>query len=129
MSHHISGEKNRGLPGPANYKVLHDSQSVIISANFRKAGRITEFGFVNKRHPKPDFASYTPIDKKSKSPGFTKIDPVSQHASASVNFFRAKRHVKSGVGPASYNVTPNIQKKNNNSRTFGTALRRFKFND
>jgi len=36
--------------------------------------------------------------------------------------------LKSQVGPQTYEIMPNIQKKNHNSTTFGKALRGFMFN-
>ena len=39
-----------------------------------------------------------------------------------------RSRIKSRVGPQTYAVTPNIQKKNHTTKTFDEAARRFKFN-
>ena len=46
-----------------------------------------------------------------------------------MKFFHNKQRLIDGVGPQSYNVTPNIQKLNHNSKTFTTSMRRFQFNE
>ena len=82
MSHLKIAEKNKGMPGPSNYRIdstftkpglCSTSKSAVFQTHsFRKASMPSEFGFVNERHPAPDFASYTPVTKH-KNPGYAKL--------------------------------------------------------
>lgn len=61
-------------------------------------------------------------------PSKTKMHKTVDKHEISIEFFKARKILRDSVGPSTYRVTPNIQKRNHNTKTFDTALRRYKFN-
>lgn len=116
-------------PGPTNYQTGNfyalGSIKSVPKFTVRQAGYPTEFGYVKPGQSRPDMGTYTP--KLYKRPAYKIKEPVTQ-PKVSKDFFKNREILKNRVGPSTYFVTPNIQKRNHNTKTFDGAARRFKFN-
>ena len=91
----------------------------------KKADVGSLFGSINPRQPRPDFGSYTPKISMNRGHKFT--EPIALPNTSKIHL-KNKALVRSLVGPQSYEVMPDIKKRNHNHSTFELANRRFKFN-